>query len=315
MIDYVSDMSFLCGAERVVFDDGKSRGVRAVRVFNGKLDFYIIPDRGMDIWRLTYKGENVSYVSVNGMVSPRLALSGGYDYKNSFPGGFLYTCGPDNISAPAEVGGRTRPMHGSGSFYPAENLSVRGEYEGSGYRLSVTGEIGLTALFGEKLTIRRTVSVTYLGNDIEIKDEYINRSYENGGYMVMYHTNFGYPFLAENARLSVNAASTVGYSGEDAAGAFVFAPPKAGAGEECYLHTLKEGCGPHAAVENERLRVEMTFDSAKLPYLLEWKYLSAGDYALGLEPLSTKLPQKTFRPLPPKSSETTGVKYTFIDKK
>ena len=110
---YVADPSSLCGAERFTFSEGKAKGVDAVRLYNGKLDLTVLLDRCMDIFRLFYKGVPVSYISKNGLVSPRLTETAPYGFLNSFDAGFMYTCGLDNIGAPESVGGRVLPQRGS----------------------------------------------------------------------------------------------------------------------------------------------------------------------------------------------------------
>ena len=87
--EYVASPATLCGAERFIYSDGKAKGVEAVRMYNGRLDLTVILDRGMDIFRLFYKGTPISYISKNGLVSPKLAETGGYNLQMAFSTGYL----------------------------------------------------------------------------------------------------------------------------------------------------------------------------------------------------------------------------------
>ena len=58
--------------------------------------------------------------------------------------------------------------------------------------------------------------------------------------------------------------------------------------ECCYYLTMHE---PKATLQNPRLgkAFTLTYSKDTLPCFLEWKSMASGDYALGLEPCTTKL--------------------------
>ena len=51
----------------------------------------MLADRALDIYDLRYRGENISFLSKNGLC----AFGGAFE--NVFPGGFLYTCGLEKV--------------------------------------------------------------------------------------------------------------------------------------------------------------------------------------------------------------------------
>lgn len=316
MREYVGDMSTLCGAERLIVAEGKGKGTELIRVYNGKLDFYLNVDRGLDIYRLSYMGENVSYITKNGLVSPALVGTEGMGFREGFDGGFLYTCGLDNVGVPATVDGKELVMHGSLSYIPAENVCVKCGFEGSEYVVEVSGKMRTTGLFGSCLVMERKVRVTLGGDSVEVDDSITNENYTDDKYMIQYHTNFGYPFLDENTRLWIDATGSEGVppavEKSDTKGCFEFEKPQPGIGERCYFHYLKDtGKGVHASVSGHGATVDLEFDTAEEPYILEWKYPSCGDYVLGVEPTTTRAGKKDFIKIKPAETKHHRVRYIF----
>ncbi|MBQ9112648.1 MAG: aldose 1-epimerase family protein [Clostridia bacterium] len=313
---YVADPSALCGAERITFADGKADGVEAVRMYNGKLDITVVLDRAMDIFRLFYKGTPISYVSKNGLVSPKLCETAPYSFLNSFDAGFMYTCGLDNIGAPAEVGGRTLPQHGSFSYIPAENVHTETKEIDGEYYISLKGTMRFTALFGNNMTVEREIRMKYMGSEVTVTDTVINNAYVDSGYMLMYHSNVGYPLLSESSRLTVDGCDISPVSDvHHTERCFVFEEPTPARPEEVYRHTLKDGKGIKARLENPDLGLGMrlSFDTADFPYLVEWKSMACGDYVLGIEPVTIPVPERTLRTLRPGESATHSVSWEFYE--
>lgn len=313
--EYVADPGTLCGAERFLFTDGKAKGTEGVRLYNGRLDLTVIPDRCMDIFRLFYRGTPVSYISKNGLVSPRLTESVPYGFLRSFDAGFLYTCGLDNIGAPEVRDGVSLPQHGSVSYLPAENLHTEVQEENGTYTLILHGTMRYTALFGQNLVMRRQILLPWLADEVTVRDEITNEGYTAAEYLLMYHTNLGYPLLSEDTTLSVAAARTVGISPvNDPDACLRFEAPAPGRAEEVFRHDLTPGKRVQATATGRHLAVALEFDTADFPYMLEWKSMACGDYVLGLEPVTTPMPEKKFRTLKPGESATHTVTWRFSEK-
>ena len=299
--EYVSHPSVLCGAERFTYSQGKAKGVEAVRMYNGKLELTVLLDRCMDIYRLSWKGMNVSYISKNGIVSPRLTETGAYNFLESFGGGFLYTCGLNNIGSPTE----TFPQHGSISYIPAENVRIETEDSDGDYRVILKGSMRFSSLFGQNLVMNREITLSYLGNSVNVKDTIVNESFTNAGYMLMYHSNIGYPLLDENARLTIDAQKTERFSDNaDLDRWGVFEVPTAGRAEEVFLHTMKQSECVRAVLENGDIRMTLEFSPKDFPYMTQWKSMASGDYVLGIEPVTTPMSVREKNVLAPSESRT-----------
>ena len=171
----------------IAFESGKEKGKQGVLVTVGAIEVLFNKTNALDITWVKYKGNNVSFLSKNGLNSDM----GGF--PNKFEGGFLYTCGTDNVSSC--VGGK--PVHGSLHYSPAENVSV----EITDGAVEVSGTVRQTALFGENLAFERHFTVKE--NEIVVCDTVCNEAYTGVKYVLLYHTNFGYPFLNENLKVEI----------------------------------------------------------------------------------------------------------------
>ncbi len=310
--EYMAHPSTVCGAEFFTYADGKAKGVRAVRMYNGKLDCTVILDRAMDIFRLFYKGTCVSYISKNGLVSPMLCEGGAYGFLNSFDAGFLYTCGLDNIGGPVEKNGRQLLQHGSLSYIPAENVHVETAEMNGEYTISLVGEMHFTALFGCHLTLQRTISMSYLGDTLTVNDKVTNCAFAPAEYMLMYHSNIGYPLLTERAHLQVESERIDAVSeNPDFENCYSFTVPKTDSAEEVFLHTVREGRGVKARLQGETLAMDVTFDNADFPYLVEWKSMACGEYVLGIEPSTMPMPEKVYRTIAAGDTDAYTVTWRF----
>lgn len=311
-LKYISDPSALCGAERFTFTDGKAKGVDAVRLYNGRIDLTVILDRCMDIFRLFGKGMPISYISKNSLVSPKLTETVPYSFLNSFDGGFLYTCGLDNIGAPAEKNGRMLPQHGSISYIPAENVRVE-TYEANGeYGVTLKGTMKFTALFGQKLVMNRSITLKYMCDEIELRDTIVNEGYTDEGYMLMYHCNIGYPLLNERAKLWIDSDEATKFSeNADLSHWSVFESPTPAKPEEVFIHKLRPDCGVKACLESGDMRMNLDLSASDFPYLTQWKSMACGDYVLGIEPATTAMSDKQQKILPSGKSDTYTAVWRF----
>jgi hypothetical protein len=183
-------------------------------MYNGKYNLIIKQDKCLDIVRAEYAGENLAFISKHGSVSSALCNSGAFGFANGFDGGFLYTCGLDNVGAPAERNGRLCVQHGSISQIPAENVSIEyGEKDGRWF-VSVGGEMRYTALFGSKLILRRKITLGYLSDEILLEDTVRNDGFADDEYMLLYHFNVGYPLLCENTSVSVSSVESTDFAND-----------------------------------------------------------------------------------------------------
>lgn len=281
-LEYVSDINSLIGAEFFEYSEGKSRGIRACRLYNGKFSLIVLLDKAMNIFRAEYMGKNFCYVTKNGAISPELSYSEAMPFVRCFDGGLLYTCGLDNIGAP--MGNVVQ--HGNLSNHPAENIHI----ERKGEILSLIGEIKVSALFGDNIKLTRKITISLNGDDIQIEDEIENLSYYDDEYVMLYHFNFGYPLLSENTKLSINGSNVSGVTElaeKETEKCYEFHKPIPKCTERVYYHKL-ESDNAKAEIESDDRKLTLEFSKKTFPYLLEWKSMASQDYVLGIEPSMSK---------------------------
>jgi hypothetical protein len=66
------------------------------------------------------------------------------------------------------------------------------------------GVVRQSAVFGENLVLRRRIEIEVFGSTIRISDVTENRGFRPTPHAILYHVNFGYPFLDETIQISGN---------------------------------------------------------------------------------------------------------------
>ena len=309
---YVSDMTVLCGAEKLTVEEGKGKGTTLVRMYNGKWQLFLKADKCLDIFRADYKGDNICFITKNGLISNKLNNSVALGFAGGFDAGFLYTCGLDNIGTPQSVNGKDCIQHGTISYIPAENVDIEKGFKGGEYFVSVSGDMKYTALFGNKLILRREITLKYMSDDLIINDEIINESFSEDGYMLLYHFNLGYPQIDENATIKIDGIDKTLFVNDKAEKNYLnytkLEKPKPENSEEVFCHVLKKGAVKAEVAGKYKLSIE--FNSNQLPYLTQWKSMACGDYALGIEPATTILNNKETKKIQPFEKHSYDIRIT-----
>ena len=282
----IGDMTQVAGATLLTYGEGKAAGSRAVEVRTGSgLRFVISPDRGMDITYAAFKDIPLSYISKTGPVAP--AHYDETDFLRSFTAGLLTTCGMTYMGAPCVDEGVSLGLHGRVGNTPATDLSIRQEWVGEDYIITVSGKVRESTVFGENLVLTRTVTTRLGESAVHIHDRVENEGVADTPLMMLYHMNFGYPLVSAATVLETNCT---GLRPRDEAAlpglseAAVFSDPILGYDEQCFY---RDATGEsYAALRNPclGLTARIDFDGAQLPYLVEWKQMGQQDYVVGLEP-------------------------------
>ena len=270
---------------------------RCILVQNGALELLFNKDNALDIVWAKFKGVNLSFLSKNGL------NNGKRDFVGNFEGGFLYTCGMDNISGCVEG----KPVHGS-LHYKKCDLAYAYEKDGVLY---VYGEVRECALFGENLLLKRSYAITE--NTLSINDTLVNLDYTDTEYVLLYHVNYGYPFLDECLQLDIPATNSdplTEIAKERKADMFRITAPIDGGAEDVYYHTLSKG-QVRLTNPDKNVAVEMLYDVNDFPVTLQWKSMISGDYALGIEPSLTRFDQFKMQVLKANESKTYKIKINF----
>jgi len=326
ILEKVGTMQQVAYVRTCTVTEGRANNMRVIQVKNGPMQYALSPDKCMDIVSLEYGGMNLSFTSKPGLNGRNPYDTHGGEALRSIMGGLFFTCGFENICAPCETDGKEYPMHGRMRTTPAEHVSSDAYWKEDGYLLTASGEMREAELFGENMVLRRTVESVYGSARIDITDTVTNESAREETMMLMYHCNFGYPFLEEGVRLILPTRKVTPreeWSGLHADRWHVMDAPGDNAAEYVFLHELASGedGGTFAAIVNDKLGigVKINFSRHVLPYFMEWKSTASGDYVIGLEPSNSSVygrkyheNQNTLPTLPAYGKETIKWSFTIL---
>jgi hypothetical protein len=294
VLERVGQIRQLGGTRHIVLDEGRAKGVSAIDVNTGSgFQFSVLPDRGLDIFAATYKGENLVFQTPNGVSHPAYYEPLGSGWLRSFFGGLLTTCGLTYLGPPGRDGSHDLGLHGRYSTTPACQVNDRSQWKGDEYCIEVCGVIEESALFTEKVRLTRTIKTQIGAKFLTLRDVVENFGYQPTPFTILYHINPGFPLLDKGSELFITSANSKAYddsSAEHIDDIWSFSEPLSGFGEQNYLHTMladDQGLGHVAHVNRELnggLGMYVSFDVAMLPYLSEWKMMGQGEYVLGIEP-------------------------------
>lgn len=292
LLKYVGDISAVADARASTLLDGNGRGMRIVEVWAGSgFCFTVLPDRGMDIAHCSYQGIPLAFVSKTGLVSPYLFEREGTGFLRSFTAGLLTTCGYTHMGSPGMDEGEALGLHGRATALLAEDLCIRKQWEGDDYLLEVGGALRQSGVFAEHIQLRRKITVQAGERKLILEDAFENGGYNTQPFMLLYHINFGYPLVSPDSVLLTSGSDVIPRNDHAAAGLSEharFDAPIHDYSERVFFHHMREsGDGQAwACLYNHRLDLGayVRFETAELPYLIQWKQMGEGDYVCGLEP-------------------------------
>jgi hypothetical protein len=284
---------------------GLSDGVDVVEVHNGALGFTVLPTRGMGLWKGNYRGLALGWDSpVRGPVHPAFVNAldrGGLGWLYGFDE-WIVRCGLESNGPPGEdvvIDNNGNPrsvpitLHGKIANLPAHFVEVSIGTEPP-YEISVTGHVDESGMFCPQLELRSTIRTRAGSNQLTISDEVVNRQGTAAELELLYHCNFGPPFLEGGSQLVVpmrevaprDARAVEGMDHFDS-----YLPPTAGYIEQVYWYDLADDPASHATLAMLRnsaadRAVVLRFDKRQLPCFAQWKNTAAGadGYVTGLEP-------------------------------
>jgi hypothetical protein len=293
---------------------GLRDGVDLIEVHNGALAFSILPTRGMSLWRGDYHGLALGWRSpVEGPVHPKFvnqADSGGLGWLAGFDE-LLCRCGLASNGPPGEdvwtdAAGETRraqlTLHGRIANLPASAVEVSVSLDPP-HELSVTGEVEEAALFFPQLRLRTTYTTIPGSNRLVISDTVSNRGARPVDMQMLYHANFGPPFLEAGSRLHVpirEMAPLTPRAAEAIDAWDTYAPPTPGFREHVYVFDpVADSRGQTLALlvgKAADRAVCLRYPTASLPCFTVWKNTMALEegYVTGLEPATNYPNFRTF---------------------
>lgn len=283
---------------------GMQEGVDVVEVDNGRLSFAIVPTRGMGVWKGAFESCSLGWASpVKTPVHPshvRLEERGGLGFLDGF-NEWVVRCGLESNGAPGEdvivdnMGNAKRvnlTLHGKIANIPAEYVEVRVGLEPP-HTLSVVGTVCERSMFGANLCMNTNIATILGSNRMRMEDVIENRRSTPWEMQLLYHCNYGEPFLERGSRLVAPVRSVAPRDSRAADGVQnwnTFGPPEPGYVEQVYFCDLLWDQGGRTKVmlvngDGDKA-VTATFSRKELPYFTLWKNTAdtKDGYVVGLEP-------------------------------
>ena len=288
LLKQLGNISQIAGVRESTLTGGRGSGMRVAEFYNAAgLRFTVCPDRCMDLMDLSYRGVNLSFQTKNGPIGPAFNSPLPEEFCDQWPGGAMVTCGLDNVGG-GYLDGAYYPTHGRISSVPAEHFGAGARWEGEDYVLSARGEMHQTRTFGRHLLLSREITATLNGKSLTLHDRVTNFEPEDEPFMLLYHTNFGYPLLSEESLVYTSDTEIEPRNDMSTDPVHMMAPVD-GRGEELYLHKAKTETAWGALVNPTlSLGAYVEFDTANLPYFAEWKNMRSHDYVLAIEPCNCR---------------------------
>lgn len=294
---------------------GLQEGVDLIEVDNGALTFFVVPTRGMGIWKGLYRGIPLGWESpVRDLVNPAfvdLNDWGGLGWLKGF-NEWIVRCGLSSNGAPGndvviDNNGNEAdvflPLHGKIANIGARYVEVRIDLSPP-YRITVIGIVEETMMFGPALRLTTEIATELGSNSLRISDRVTNLNRKPAEVQLLYHCNYGAPILEEGATV-VAPFKTVSprdaRAQEDMDTYDRFSGPKPGYVEQVYFYepTGKRGSRDTAVLlknADGSLGSSLHFSLKQMPCFSLWKNTAATEdgYVTGLEPATNYPNPKRF---------------------
>lgn len=298
LMDRIGDISQVGGLRHYQLLDGYARGVEAIDFRTGAgLCFTVLPSRCMDIAWGDYKSVAIPHITKAGVLGPQYYEKEGLGWLRTFFAGMLTTCGLMNVGWACEDDvdhfglGQVSGLHGRISTTPAENVCVTQGWVGDEFVMRASGRMRQASFKAENYMLTREITSILGRNEFTLHDVIENNSRAPLPLMLLYHFNFGHPFLDESTEFVSNSHEVKPEDEVARAGLESYAtygPLQSTFPDQVFHHDLKPAdlgqCTVGLVNHDLGLGVSIRFDKNELPHLAQWKVLSKGDYITGIEP-------------------------------
>lgn len=274
---YIGNNYQIGGSRHYRLTEGSGDGCRCIDVRTGTgFEYTIVCDRGLDISLASYKGTNLVYLTEGMEANPSFYDPWETEWLKTFSAGLLTTCGPTYLGPPCNDNGQKLGQHGRWSSLPGKKICDLTDFNEG--KIEICGELCDSVLFGHKIKINRKITSEFGKSSVKIEDSIKNEGGSPAPLNVLYHINFGYPFLDENAEIHIPSETCCGYddyTNKHLNERRTIKSPDADHKEKNYLHTFsKDSKNVTAWIHNKNiddgLAFFITFDSKKLPYMTQW---------------------------------------------
>ena len=289
---------------KVTLHGGKQEGSELIIVDNGRLQFVVVPTRGMGILSAQLGDVRLGWNSpVKEVVHPKfinLQSRSGLGWLEGF-NEWMCRCGLESngqagtdefINNLGDKATMELTLHGKIANLPASHVEVVVD-RSAPFRIHVRGRVDERMFYGPKLELETEISTEPGSNTFRISDVVTNRGAQPQEFEMLYHSNYGSPFLEEGSTF-VGAAKRVTPFNSHAAKSVTdyqtYVGPTLGFIEQVYLLRLfgDENQRTTIMLQNSKQDrgISMSWSLKQLPYLTIWKNTAAikDGYVTGLEP-------------------------------
>ncbi len=283
---------------------GKQEGVALVVVDNGKLQFTVIPTRGMGVLSVTMGDVRLGWDSpVKDVVHPQfvnLESRGGLGWLDGF-NEWMCRCGLEFMGHPGpdkfitNVGDEATMMltlHGKIANLPAQEVEVVVDRQPP-YRIRVRGRVDERMFFGPKLELQTEISTEPGAATLRITDVITNHGGQAQEFQLLYHTNYGKPLLEAGSTFLAPVERLTPFNDTAAKGVATYNQydaPQPGYIEQVFcMRLLTDRDGRTLVMLRNKARdraVSLAYATRDLPYFTLWKNTVAEQdgCVTGLEP-------------------------------
>lgn len=316
---------------KLTLHGGKQEGVDVVVVNNGKMEFTVVPTRGMGVLEAKVGDVRLGWVSpVKEVVHPRhinLLSRGGLGWLEGF-NEWMVRCGLESNGGPGpdefinNVGDKATmdlTLHGKIANIPASEVEIIVSKEAP-YSLTVRGVVHERMFYGPKLELVTEISTDVGSSALRIADTITNRGHVPQEFELLYHANYGRPLLEEGATFLAPVSRVTpmnAHAAESVNDWATYAGPTPAFVEQVYcLRPIADADGRTLiALRNKAgdRAVSMAYSVKELPYLTQWKNTAAEEegYVTGLEPgVNFPNPRRIERKLGRVPKIAAGASYT-----
>ncbi|MDO4582561.1 MAG: aldose 1-epimerase family protein [Planctomycetia bacterium] len=313
---------------------GPSDGVDLFVLSNGQISVFVMPTRGMGIWKvhLMRNGEKIRVgwnSPVNVPVNPRnvpLMQSDGLGWLRGF-NEFVVRCGLESNGSPEydENGRLQYGLHGFIANTPASQVKL--EVDDVRKTVSLTGIVREARLFFNSLELHSRITLPFEGTTFRIDDEVRNIRSRPCEMELLYHINIGNPIADTGAKIHIpyrRVAPRNAFSATQMEELFSYHAPTVGEPETCYYYDLAtdESGNTRTFLENPsgEVGVSVAFNQNEFPHFCQWKCQHAREdgYVTGMEPATSFPNNHSFEKangrvieLPPGEKRHFGLDFRF----
>jgi hypothetical protein len=285
---------------------GRREGVLLVELVAGDTRVFILPDRGLGIWKMICGGVELGWQSpVAGPVHPALVPLGepsGLGWLDGFDE-LVARCGLVSNGAPDfDTGGRlVHGLHGRIANLPAHELTVTLDEEAG--TLTLDGAVDETRFLIHALRMETSLVLSADRPRIAWTDTVTNLSARPASMQLLYHVNLGPPLLGAGAEVVVAIDELAPRDASAAADVPTwnrYDAPRAGRGEDVHFARIRPDAAGLASallvVPDGSQAAGLSWRADTLPCFALWKNQGAlaDGYVTGLEPATNHPNPRSF---------------------